>query len=176
MSGWVISYANECLRTFSRQISPGCSSGIPRVQIGLFCHASLFVPDLTRKNVLSKPGGEFGVGKGWETAHPCSWVKAAVNVINRQACPMSFYTFTRRCSACSLLPVTLTSAPPAAFIDFSSFLCVSYSRHFLWHFSEVLSHCCCLIALSGLWLANKAAVLTLSPFNTCIFKLLLFLV
>ena len=150
MSGWVISYANECLRTFSRQINPGCSSGILRVQIGLFCHASLFVPDLTRKNVSSKRGGEFGVGRGWESAHPCYWVKAAVNVIKHQACPMSFYTFTRRCSACYLLPVTITSAPPAAFIDSSSFLCVSYSGRFLWHFSEVLSHCCWSIAVWAL--------------------------
>lgn len=85
MPGWVISYANGCLTAFSRQINSGYSSGVLHVQIGLFCPASLFVQELASKSVLPKLGGELGVTKGRESAHPRWWVKATVNVIDYQA-------------------------------------------------------------------------------------------
>lgn len=96
------------------------------------------VPELTRKNVLLKLGGDSGIMKGWKAFILAHGLKQQRRVLTLRSIPW-VCTFMSRCSGCCLLPVPVTSEPPDAFVDFF-FLSVSYSRHFLWHFSEILSH------------------------------------
>lgn len=51
------------------------------------------VPELTRKNVLLKLGGDSGIMKGWKSIHPCSWVKGAAKSINPLVHSMGLYLY-----------------------------------------------------------------------------------